>query len=282
MKKPLILMGVLLLAAAGSMGQEGTGNETQSWKRYTVENRAFSVTLPATPVLTISAVVDQGLKVRLEHKLEIYAFAVVYSAYVYENPKPRHSMKDFIDEHTRKGWDSNTQRNVTLNGVSGKEYVSQDKHVIAQFFSTEQRLYRFETTGAPAEDPRVRQFFSSIALGEKTEGVKIEAASGVVYYREKLQDVYKGKEVEGKARLITKPEPAYTEAAQKNGITGTVVLRCVFSSTGRVVNITVVSGLPDGLTEVAIEAARKIRFRPATKGGKPVSMWMQLEYNFNF
>jgi hypothetical protein len=35
------------------------------------------------------------------------------------------------------------------------------------------------------------------------------------------------------------------------------------------------------LTELAIEAAKKIKFVPATKYGYPVSMWMQLEYNFS-
>jgi hypothetical protein len=46
-------------------------------------------------------------------------------------------------------------------------------------------------------------------------------------------------------------------------------------------NIRVVSGLPYGLTEQAIASARKIKFTPAMKDGKPVSMWMQLEYNFD-
>jgi hypothetical protein len=40
-------------------------------------------------------------------------------------------------------------------------------------------------------------------------------------------------------------------------------------------------GLPYGLTEKAIAAARQIRFDPATKDGHKVSMWMKLEYNFN-
>jgi len=39
--------------------------------------------------------------------------------------------------------------------------------------------------------------------------------------------------------------------------------------------------LPFGLTERAIAAARQIKFVPATKGGRPVSVFMQLEYNFN-
>ena len=93
--------------------------------------------------------------------------------------------------------------------------------------------------------------------------------------------VFSGKDVTSKARILEKPEPTYTEAARKNQITGTVVIRAVFSSSGQVTNIVAVSKLPDGLTEKAISAARQIRFIPATKDGHNVSMYMQLEYNFN-
>ncbi|HSQ22990.1 MAG TPA: energy transducer TonB [Pyrinomonadaceae bacterium] len=93
--------------------------------------------------------------------------------------------------------------------------------------------------------------------------------------------IFSGRDVNSKARVLSKPEPTYTEAARKNQITGTVVLRAVFSSGGSVTNIHAVSGLPDGLTERAIAAAKQIRFVPATKDGRPVSMWMELQYNFN-
>ncbi len=93
--------------------------------------------------------------------------------------------------------------------------------------------------------------------------------------------IFTGKDVTTKARLISKPEPQYTEDARKNQITGTVVLKVVFASSGQVQNIRTVSGLPYGLTERAIAAARQIKFVPATKDGHQVSMWMQLEYNFN-
>jgi len=84
-----------------------------------------------------------------------------------------------------------------------------------------------------------------------------------------------------KIRLLTKPEPSYTVEARNHRITGTVILKAVFAKTGYVENISVISGLPYGLTERAIASARMIRFTPAMKDGKPVSMWMQLEYNFN-
>ncbi|HEY3102526.1 MAG TPA: TonB family protein [Pyrinomonadaceae bacterium] len=93
--------------------------------------------------------------------------------------------------------------------------------------------------------------------------------------------IFKSSEVSSRARVLEKPEPQYTEAARKNQITGTVVLRAVFSSSGAVTNISTIRGLPDGLTERAIAAAKQIRFMPAQKDGHAVSMWMQLEYNFN-
>ena len=93
--------------------------------------------------------------------------------------------------------------------------------------------------------------------------------------------VFNGKDVTSKARILSKPEPQYTEDARKNQVTGTVVLRAVFSSSGQVTQIRAVSGLPYGLTERAIAAARNIKFTPATKDGHNVSMWFQLEYNFN-
>jgi|GEM_PF-3511789 len=95
------------------------------------------------------------------------------------------------------------------------------------------------------------------------------------------EKVFRVSEVDQRAQVLEKPPPSYTEEARKNQVTGTVVLRAVLSSTGQVTNITVVRGLPDGLTERAIAAAKKLKFKPAMKDGKPVSQHVQLEYNLN-
>ena len=92
---------------------------------------------------------------------------------------------------------------------------------------------------------------------------------------------FTSREVEQRARLLSKPEPQYTEEARRNQISGTVMLRVIFSSGGEVVQIRALRTLPFGLTERAIAAARQIKFVPAVKGGRPVSVHMQLEYNFN-
>ena len=88
-------------------------------------------------------------------------------------------------------------------------------------------------------------------------------------------------EVDQRARLLAKPEPQYTEEARRNQISGTVMLRAVFASSGEVIQIRALNTLPFGLTERAIAAAHQIKFVPAMKSGRPVSVYMQLEYNFN-
>jgi TonB family protein len=99
--------------------------------------------------------------------------------------------------------------------------------------------------------------------------------------QEIASEVYSGKDVGLKAMVAKNPKTKYTKDARKNRTKGTVISRCVFAANGKVTNIQVVSGLPDGLTQNAIKAAQEIKFKPATRDGKPVSMWMQLEYNFN-
>lgn len=89
------------------------------------------------------------------------------------------------------------------------------------------------------------------------------------------------KEVTRKAVLISKPEPGFTEAARKNNVTGAVRLKMLLGANGAVSNVSVVKGLPDGLTEKAIAAAHQIRFTPAQKDGRNVNQWVTIEYNFN-
>jgi len=87
------------------------------------------------------------------------------------------------------------------------------------------------------------------------------------------EPVYSGRDVTQRVRILAKPEPSYP------GGRGLVVLKAVFSGSGKVTKIIIVQGEP-GLTEEAIKAARKIEFYPAIKDGRPVAMWLQLEYRF--
>lgn len=91
----------------------------------------------------------------------------------------------------------------------------------------------------------------------------------------RLNDVTK------RASITFKPEPGFTDSARRFEVTGAVRLRAVLSKTGEVTNVNVVRPLPHGLTEKSIETAKRIRFTPAEKDGRPVSQYVVLEYNYN-
>jgi TonB family protein len=112
---------------------------------------------------------------------------------------------------------------------------------------------------------------------EQLETLQIFAASD----KQSSWHIYNGNEVTTKVKVLSKPEPTYTEQARHAGVSGTIVLRAIFSATGSVDHILVLRSLPGGLTGQAIAAARKIRFTPAIKDGKPVSTMMELQYNFS-
>ena len=81
-------------------------------------------------------------------------------------------------------------------------------------------------------------------------------------------------------KILSKPRAAYTPEARANNVQGKVVLRVTFSANGQIGAISVVTGLPDGLTEQAIEAAKGIKYEPARRGGVPYSVTKPVEYTF--
>lgn len=72
--------------------------------------------------------------------------------------------------------------------------------------------------------------------------------------------------------VLFKPIPAYTDDARARGIQGDVVLEVEFSAAGALRVVRVVRGLGYGLDELAVQAARQIRFKPALENGRPVDV----------
>ncbi len=112
----------------------------------------------------------------------------------------------------------------------------------------------------------------------------VPAASSKSPYQETRTD----KPPSTKAVVKSKPEPHCPKEVREQRISATIVLRAIFTSAGKVTGIKFASVRPGNvpenivkkLSEESIRVAGKIKFEPATKDGHPVSMYMQLEYNF--
>lgn len=279
---PLFVLPLLLITTSAQ------AQTPPPWKMYTIPGEDFSVALPNLPAFhTTYEWVEGSQKSRRIYSLGAYADGLVYVVYVYENPKRRQSFESFLKSLEISKSDLT---DLTLNGFPGKERRRPEFETMSRFFATEHRIYHFMAMGTTVDDPRMTKFFSSLSLHKLKDSIEVVDGPGLPWEPpvepepandEITNKIYTGKEVDRKVRLGLKPEPSYTESARENQITGTVVLKTVFSRNGSLTSIRTVSGLPFGLTERAIDAARKIKFVPAMKNGKFVSMWMQLEYNFN-
>ncbi|HXG65394.1 MAG TPA: TonB family protein [Blastocatellia bacterium] len=65
--------------------------------------------------------------------------------------------------------------------------------------------------------------------------------------------------------------PIVTPEAQANKVSGVVILRATFRADGRITDIEIVQRV-DYMTDSAIEALKRSRFRPATVNGKPITL----------
>jgi hypothetical protein len=92
--------------------------------------------------------------------------------------------------------------------------------------------------------------------------------------------IYTLKETDEKAKILKKPLPRFPREGRPQLTKGYVILRAILAADETVKHIEVITGLPSGFTESSIAAARQIKFKPAMKDGKPVSVWIELEYQF--
>lgn len=127
-----------------------------------------------------------------------------------------------------------------------------------------------------ARDPKSERgtgFGSAISGTQRTRRAKGESSGEGCEKSDKKAD-------DRPLRIRSKPRPGYTSEARKNNVSGKVILKVTFMSNGSIGTVSTVKGLPGGLTERAIEAARKIKFSPPIRKGQPYTVNKTVQYNF--
>ena len=272
---------------AQSLGNASSfAQPSAKWDRYTLKDGELSVLLPVVPAMTThtTSFWDPSSKSQQERLIGAYAEGVAYGILVFE---VRQSLADFISDSGQIPAAAGTH-DITVSGNRGKEYAFEDDAIkgVTQFFLRGKHVYVFKALGSRLGNPDVGmpRFFESIKFDRPSVGIVIVDGPGVQEVNDLTSvpdGILTGKQVTTKAVVVTKPEPAYTEEARQKKIIGTVVLRAVFTASGALTNLRVMVGLPQGLSERAVAAARQIRFIPAIKDGHFVNTYIQLEYNFN-
>jgi TonB family protein len=303
MRSLTIYLFILILSVSGLAKEAYSSHpiqDEQKWERYTGKGEAFSVLLPERPTAVITY-----RPARIIPGTEAESFrGTLYSAYsngvlylIYSFPRHSEPIKRFVDEFaTRYSYIQKVvdAREVNLNGVSGHRYLVKfrDVEAVMDFYVTNNRAYILHIVGGDESNLSVKRFLESFTI-EKRDGNNKSADSAAIEIKpeskksprmddaEDSGPVYSTRDVTRKAVIVSRPEPQYTEDARAGRVSGTVIIKAVLSSSGKVTRIEAEKSLPRGLTETSIEAARQLKFVPAIKDGKFVSQSIHLEYNFS-
>jgi TonB family protein len=147
----------------------------------------------------------------------------------------------------------------------------------ADALAQSRRVYRVEP---PKEERNEKSETNDAAKDGENDETKDEAQDKT--QKDDGNKPLTGKEVTTRAVIKSKPTPVYPREARRYGVEGEVKLRIILGAEGKVRDkIEVLEGLPFGITEEAIKAARLIKFEPARKDGRPVSQYVTVVYHFN-
>ena len=79
---------------------------------------------------------------------------------------------------------------------------------------------------------------------------------------------------------IYAPTPRYTEEGRQSRTQGVVILEAVVDAEGNVHDVKVLKGLPNGLSESAVETALEWKYKPALLDGQPIAVFLNLTIRF--
>ncbi|HWN98156.1 MAG TPA: TonB family protein [Blastocatellia bacterium] len=81
--------------------------------------------------------------------------------------------------------------------------------------------------------------------------------------------------------LVNNPVPRYPEEARKLKIQGAVSMFVFITENGEVKSVLLFRKLVPGLDEQALEAARQLKFTPASRNGQPIPCWKKVQIEFH-
>jgi len=81
-------------------------------------------------------------------------------------------------------------------------------------------------------------------------------------------------------QFLNRVKPEYTTQADLADVTATVEASAVFKASGEVGDVVITRWAGYGLDEASLRAIAQLKFKPATRDGKPINVRATVQYNF--
>ncbi|MGI8466955.1 MAG: energy transducer TonB [Pyrinomonadaceae bacterium] len=275
-----------------SFAQDKNSTAPIKWEKYKVKENNVSVLLPKMPVLVESSNICAGESIK---RYGVYADKVIYGMNIYSKsndaPPPycpsnqgKFNADRFLDriEQVKKEIKATDEASLTQDGLELTKIKGEYLTCWLVDDLKNNRWFELYVVGAEETNQMAVNFVKSFKIENKPEGIEIKNGSEQTLGDEQISDEGETSEtVDKKMYIYLKPFAKYTEEARRKRVQGTVLLKITFFANGSIGDITPVKELPNGLTEQAIAAAKKIVFIPRIEKGKPQISIKQVEYSFS-
>lgn len=256
------------------------------WERISSSNEVFSVEMPSN-YYEVSEDYEYALdiwdtiKVTERRTISSFLNGTFFILDIYKTKSGEKAVKRLIHDYFIRNSDEAKCSDIKLEELKGYqcELNRQVGYAKELYFYDKQYVYVVIGHSLETNNVMMQHFFSSIRSKEKKTSQKIEEINWVGSVDE--QKGFTSREVTQKAIIVLKVQPIYTTEARKNQTQGIIRITAILGADGIVRSVRAVTGLPNGLTERAMSAAKRIRFIPARKNGVSVSQYVTLEYNFH-
>jgi TonB family protein len=294
MKQQLICAILFLMFVFSTVAQTETSTAPISWERYKISDMRISFVLPKMPTVVGLQDVCSEMDKRSYYAYAdnaVYEFVVTAKSKTkipaYCDVKKNFSESVFTDRLSVVRADQNTNAETSLFENGRQVYKFENKFVTRWIISdlknnrwVELAIHQRENLKEEDENFLHSLDFLSSEGKEIGEGSKTTLGDVKVEIENVMPEQNKIAVTES-MRIIGKPRASYTDSARRANVQGSVLLKVTLLSNGSVGSVTPVKELPNGLTEQAIAAARKLVFLPKRVNGVSINVIVTFDYGFS-
>lgn len=304
MKKKLLIIFCLLIAAINGVSQTVNNTAPVKWESYKISENKVKLMFPKFPVRIDTFSYCQEIAVK-----HFYAYAdeVVYEVKIFEkskepvpiscSKKEKFTAKSF-DKYFSDFQDESGFKNSEKIRRGENEFIRLEKSDQTHKFSTWilndfKNLRWFEFTFSTYKEKKLDENFFVDSLEFEVDEKSIEINNGAEVLlgdeeeKQKVVETNSAEKSESKEEkvapfvIITRPRPRYTSEARKGNVAGSVRIRVTFLPNGAIGSVTPVSEFDEGLTGQAINVTRKMAFLPKKNNDRKLAITKVVVYNFS-
>ncbi len=287
----LILISVCFLFAQTSV-DTSKSNKLIKWEPLNGKDNELIVYMPQG----FEAIPDNGYYYlgpkgsgKIESKLLIYRYingVILFLDYYIGDVKQ-------IQKSLEKEEKSAPEKIGEINGFDFKQFTETgDEHYKKkQYYQIKDRLYILTAVAKSEDNEIIKDFFKSVLLVNDSKAVSPNIPKDIknitlsgIEEKEMLKfddaQVIDDKEADRPVIMLYLPRPKFSTDIIRGLSNGEVKIKALFSSSGKVTKVEVLSSPSKKLSEAAVEAIKKAKFLPAEKDGKLISVYVTKQYGF--